>query len=177
MHVVGDIAYFSYDSFGLVAYRMADLIRPATEERPLVVPDGQAPDVCATITDVTKLSAKQGGVGECRPTAVGYFKLQNMAGRMHRSCVTPSTSDVTAARLFMTSQLFPTDYRDATGQVVNLDKPRLLFYVGYGDAGVVKLDWSDVANPKLMAIKGVIGGASGTAINNGRVYVAAVRAV
>ena len=29
VHVVGDIAYFSYDSFGLVAYRMADLIRPA----------------------------------------------------------------------------------------------------------------------------------------------------
>ena len=87
MHVVGDIAYFSYDSFGLVAYRMADLIRPATEERPVVVPVGQDPDVCATITDVTKLSAKQGGVGECRPTAVGYLKLQKYGEPM-----TPSTT-------------------------------------------------------------------------------------
>ena len=51
--------------------------------------------------------------------------------------------------------------------------PRLLFYVAYGDAGVLKLDWSDVAAPKLVAIKGVIGGAVATAIHNGRVYVAA----
>jgi hypothetical protein len=45
--------------------------------------------------------------------------------------------------------------------------------VGYGDAGVLKLDWSDPAKPTLMALKGVVGGAGGTAINNGRVYVAA----
>ena len=166
VHIVGDIAYFSYDSFGLVAYRMADLIRPAKEERPIVVPEGQDPEICATITDVTKLSAKQGGVGECRPTAVGYYKLQ-------KDTSDPSFATMDGGALYMTSQLFPTVYRDATGQVVTLDKPRLLFYVGYGAAGVVKLDWSDVANPKLMAIKGVIGGASGTAINNGRVYVAA----
>ncbi|TNF58270.1 MAG: hypothetical protein EP306_13525, partial [Burkholderiales bacterium] len=56
VHIVQDMAYFSYDSFGLVAYRMADLIRPATEERPAVVPVGQDPNICATITDVTKLS-------------------------------------------------------------------------------------------------------------------------
>ena len=43
----------------------------------------------------------------------------------------------------------------------------------YGAAGVVKLDWSNVAAPSVMAIKGVVGGASATAINNGRVYVAA----
>jgi hypothetical protein len=49
----------------------------------------------------------------------------------------------------------------------------LLFYVAYGDAGVLKLDWSDVAAPSIMAIKDVVGGAVGTAINNGRVYVAA----
>jgi len=163
VHIVGDIAYFSYDSFGLVAYRMADLVRPATEERPLVVPDGQDPEVCATITDVTKLSAKQGGVGECRPTAVGYFKLQFQAGY----------EELEGGALYMTSQPFPTVYRDASGAVVTLDKPRLLFYVAYGDAGVLKLDWSDVATPQLMAIKSVVGGAAGTAINNGRVYVAA----
>jgi hypothetical protein len=176
VHIVGDIAYFSYDSFGLVAYRMADLVRPATEERPLVVPEGQLPDICATITDVTKLSAKQGGVGECRPAAVGYFKLQRYEEVIDAAgvVVTPSIyADVEGGALYMTSQAFPTVYRDAAGQVVTLDKPRLLFYVAYGEAGVLKIDWSDVAKPSLMAIKGVIGGASATAINNGRVYVAA----
>jgi len=162
VHVVGDIAYFSYDSFGLVAYRMADLIRPAKEERPVVVPVGQDPEVCATITDVTKLSAKQGGVGECRPTAVGYFKLQKY-GEVKDAAgivVTPSPyADLDGGALYMTSQLFPGG--------------RLLFYVAYGDAGVIKLDWSNVATPSLMARKEVVGGAVGTAINNGRVYVAA----
>jgi len=163
VQIVNDIAYFSYDSFGLVAYRMADLIRPATEERPAVVPAGQDPNICSTITDVTKLSAKQGGVGECRPTAVGHFKLQAL----------PGYENVDGGALYMTPQYFPTKYRDATGKLITLFKPRLLFYVGYGDAGVVKLDWSDPANPVLLSIKGVIGGAAGTAINNGRVYTAA----
>jgi len=161
VHVIGDMAYFSYDSFGLVAYRMADLIRPATEERPAINP---TPDVCATITDVTKLSAKQGGVGECRPTAAGYFKLQKLAGY----------ENVDGGALYMTPQLFPANQLLSNGtSTYTLDKPRLLFYVGYGDAGVVKLDWSDLAKPSMMAIKGVVGGAAATAINNGRVYVAA----
>jgi hypothetical protein len=163
VHVVDDIAYFSYDSFGLVAYRMEDLIRPATEERPVVVPDGQDPDICATITDVTKLSAKQGGVGECRPIAIAQFKLQKL----------PGYEELDGGALYMTPQYFPTQYRDATGTLITLFQPRLLFYVGYGDAGVVKIDWSDPANPALMDIKEVIGGAVGTAINNGRVYVPA----
>jgi hypothetical protein len=154
VHVVGDIAYFSYDSFGLVAYRMADLIRPATEERPLVVPVGQAPDACTAVTDVTKLSAKQGGIAECRPAAVGYFKLQFQAGY----------EELEGGALYMTPQYFPARIWSA---------PRLLFYVAYGEAGVVKLDWSDVAHPRLMAIKEVVGGAAATAINNGHVYVAA----
>jgi len=37
----------------------------------------------------------------------------------------------------------------------------------------VKINWSDPENPALLAIKEVIGGAAGTAINNGRVYVPA----
>ena len=57
--------------------------------------------------------------------------------------------------------------------MITLAQPRLLFYVAYGDAGVIKLDWSNVATPTMMAIKGVVGGAVGTAINNGRVYVPA----
>jgi hypothetical protein len=164
VHVVGDTAYFSYDSFGLVAYRMADLILPVAEYEPAVKPDGQPVGICAT-AEVTKLSKKQGGVGECRPVAVGYFKLQKLAGY----------ETVDGGALYMTPQLFPANspFRDATGAVITLAKPKLLFYVGYGDAGVVKLDWSNVANPSMMAIKGVVGGAGGTAINNGRVYVAA----
>ena len=162
VHVVGDIAYFSYDSFGLVAYRMADLILPVAQYEPAVKPADQPVGICAT-AEVTKLSAKQGGVGECRPTAVGYFKLQKLAGY----------EEVDGGALYMTPQLFPTQYRDASGNVITLAQPRLLFYVGYGDAGVVKLDWSNVATPTMMAIKGVVGGAAGTAINNGRVYVPA----
>lgn len=153
VHVVGDMAYFSYDSFGLVAYRMADLIQPVAQYEPAVKPDGQAAGICATAA-VTKLSAKQGGVGECRPTAAGYFKLQKQAGY----------EALDGGALYMTPQYFPSTMWGAA---------RLLFYVGYGDAGVVKLDWSVPANPRLMAIKGVIGGAGATAINNGRVYVAA----
>jgi hypothetical protein len=162
VHIVGDVAYFSYDSFGLVAYRMADLIRPATEERPAINP---TPAVCAEITDVTKLSAKQGGVGECRPTAVGYFKLQFQ----------PGYEELDGGALYMTPQFFPanTPYINAAGVRTTSATPRLLFYVAYGDAGVLKLDWSDVAAPSILAIKDVVGGAVGTAINNGRVYVAA----
>lgn len=164
VQVIGDVAYFSYDSFGLVAYRMADLIRPATEERPLVVPTGQAADACAGVTDVTKLSAKQGGVAECRPAAAGYFKLQKLAGY----------EDVDGGALYMTPQYFPANRLLSNGSsVYRLDQPRLLFYVAYGDAGVVKLDWSNLAAPSMMAIKGVVGGAASTAIHNGRVYVAA----
>lgn len=152
IHIVGDVAYFSYDSFGLGAYRMADLIAPATDINPLC-------------TDPTKLSAKQGGPAECRPPLAGYFKLQKLAGY----------EDVDGGALYMTPQYFPanTPYINAQGQRAISATPRLLFYVGYGDAGVVKLDWSNVAAPQMLAIKGVIGGASATAIHNGRVYVAA----
>jgi len=176
VHIIDDIAYVSYDSFGLVAYRMEDLIRPATEERPAVVPAGQAPDVCSTITDVTKLSAKQGGVGECRPTAVGQFKLQKYLEVKDENgvVITPSPyAEMEGGALYMTPQYFPTQYRDETGKLITLFKPVLYFYVAYGDAGVVKIDWRDPANPTMVSIKEVIGGAVATAINNGRVYAAA----
>ena len=168
VHIVGDIAYFSYDSFGLVAYRMTDLVRPATEERPAINP---TPEVCATLTDVTKLSAKQGGVGECRPTAAGYLKLQKY---VDAEGLTPY-ADEGGGALYMTPQFFPanTPYINAAGVRTTSPTPRLLFYVGYGESGVVKLDWTDVAKPSIVAIKGVVGGAAATAIHNGRVYVAA----
>jgi hypothetical protein len=48
----------------------------------------------------------------------------------------------------------------------------VLLYVAYGAAGVIKLDWSDPARPVLLQIKDTAGKAVGTAIANGRVYVA-----
>lgn len=153
VHVVGDYAYFSYDSFGLVAYRMADLIQPVTEFRPAVVPAGQAPDACSLVTDVTKLSKKSGGTAECRPPSVGHFKLQTVAGY----------ENVDGGALYMRSQVLPSSWLTSGN--------RLLFYVAYGDAGVVKLDWSDPAKPTLMQVRDTVGSASATAVANGRVYV------
>jgi len=56
--VVDDHAYFTYDSFGVLAYRIADLIKP--------LPPGMDP------TDIWE----RGEIGE-RPIAVARFKLQD----------------------------------------------------------------------------------------------------
>jgi hypothetical protein len=56
--IVGDYAYFTYDSFGVLAYSIADLIKP--------LPEGMDP------TDIWE----RGQIGE-RPIAVARFKLQN----------------------------------------------------------------------------------------------------
>jgi len=167
VQIVGDYAFVSYDSFGIVAYTMASLIQPVAETVPPVVPAGQAADACAYVTDVTKLSPnKKNSSGfECRPTAVARYKLQ--ADPLHTEY-----AGVAGGAQHMTAQFFPVAYRDASGQVI-FGHPKLLLYVGYAEAGVIKLDWTDPAHPKLLDIKEVIGGASGTAINNGRVYVAA----
>ncbi|MDO8250562.1 MAG: hypothetical protein Q7T78_12725 [Rhodoferax sp.] len=160
VHVVGEHAYFSYDSFGLVVYKLADLIQPVVAFQPA----GQPAGACANVTDVTALSAKQGRTVDCRPESVGRFKLQ----------LQPGYETVDGGALYMTPQHFPANtlIRNAAGSVYTLTTPRVLFYVAYGDAGVVKLDWSDPANPKLMAIKDTVGAAAATAIANGRVYVA-----
>ena len=154
VQIVGDYAYVSYDSFGIVAYSMASLIQPVTETNPPVVPAGQLPGACATVTDVTKLSPnKKNSSGlECRPTAVARYKLQ--LDPLH-----PEYANADGGAQHMTAQFFPNLYRDATGQVIR-NRSRLLLYVAYAEAGVVKLDWTDPANPKLMAVKEVIGGAS-----------------
>ena len=159
VHVVGDYAYFSYDSFGLVAYKLADLIQPVVEFQPA----GQAPGACADVTDVTALSAKQGRTVDCRPESVGRFKLQTV----------PGYESLDGGALYMTSQYFPANTLLSNGSTTyTLDKARVLFYVAYGDAGVVKLDWSDPANPKMVSIQDTVGSASATAVANGRVYVA-----
>lgn len=112
---------------------------------------------------MTKLSPKQGGP-ECRPVAVGHFKLQFQPGH----------EDMEGGALYMTPQIFPADtlISDGAGNEYTLETPRLLFYVAYGDAGVIKLDWSNPASPSLMAIKDTVDAAAATAISNGRVYVA-----
>lgn len=56
--VVDDHAYFTYDSFGVLAYKIADLIKP--------LPEGMDP------TDIWE----RGEIGE-RPIAVARFKLQD----------------------------------------------------------------------------------------------------
>jgi hypothetical protein len=163
VHVVGEHAYFSYDSFGLVAYKLTDLVQPVVEFQP-TVPAGLPANACADVTDVTKLSTKQGRAVDCRPEDAGRFKLQ----------LQPGYEAVDGGALYMTSQYFPANtlLRNGAGTVYTLDKPRALFYVAYGAAGVVKLDWSDPAKPVMTAIKDTVGSAAATAIANGRVYVA-----
>ena len=66
VEVVGDNAYFGYDSFGLIAYSMADLVEP--------VPYG---------VDPTELFVKRNnGIVryDYRPEFLGKFKLQNVVG-------------------------------------------------------------------------------------------------
>jgi len=74
----------------------------------------------------------------------------------------------------MTAQYFPANrlLSDGSGRTYTLASPRVLLYVAYGYAGVIKLDWSDPANPVLLQHKDTAGKALATAIANGRVYVA-----
>ena len=66
VEVVGDIAYFGYDSFGLIAYSMADLVEP--------VPAGVNP------TELFK-KRNNGTVSyDYRPEFLGKFKLQEEEG-------------------------------------------------------------------------------------------------
>jgi len=139
--VINDYAYVSYDSFGLVAYKMTDLIKPISEVDPMC-------------TDPTKLFDPQTGL-DCRPTAVARYKLQ--ADPLH-----PEFASLSGGAQYMTAQVFPAP----------LGLQRLLFYVAYAGAGVIKLDWSDPTNPILLQHHDTVGKAVDTAIANGRVYVA-----
>ncbi|OGU20396.1 MAG: hypothetical protein A2X85_07705 [Geobacteraceae bacterium GWF2_54_21] len=64
--VVGDYAYFTYDSFGVVCYSLADLIAP--------LPAGVLP------TEVWKKSNTSVLLYDYRPVAVSRFKLQLVPG-------------------------------------------------------------------------------------------------
>jgi hypothetical protein len=115
VQIVNNYAYISYDSFGLVAYTMADLIKPIDQIDPLC-------------TDPAKVFDRHTQV-DCRPEAVGRYKLQ--ADPLHTEYAL-----VNGGAQNMTAQLFPTG--------------RLLFYVAYAQGGVIKLDWSNPANPVLL---------------------------
>ena len=49
---------------------------------------------------------------------------------------------------------------------------RLVFYVGYGAAGLVRVDWTNPAAPVLLDVAPTVGEATSVAIANGRVFVA-----
>lgn len=161
VQIVADMAYVSYDSFGLVAYRMADLIQPLAEYQP----PGQAAGVCAGV-DPTEVFNKQTQL-DCRPLAVSRYKLQ--ADPLH-----PEYALVDGGAQYMTAQYFPANklLRNGEGGLYVLDQPRVLLYVAYAQGGVIKLDWSNPANPVLMQRQDTSGKAVATAIANGRVYVA-----
>lgn len=64
--IAGDYAFFSYDSFGVVCYSIADLIK--------ALPAGVSP------TEVWKKSLTGQLVYDYRPVAVSRFKLQYVPG-------------------------------------------------------------------------------------------------
>jgi hypothetical protein len=133
VEVVGDKAYFSYDSFGVLCYSMADLIAP--------VPDGVDPtEIFLKILDGTVIY-------DYRPVALGRFKLQFAPGY--------ETVDGGAVRM---------DYTTVGG--------RLNLYVAFGEAGLIKIDFTDPATPLLVSRTDTSAEASDVVISNGRVYVA-----
>ncbi|HEY0824299.1 MAG TPA: hypothetical protein VGD76_10970, partial [Ramlibacter sp.] len=155
VQIAGDVAYISYDSFGLVAYRMADLIKPLSA----------VSTACAAV-DPTEAFNRQTGL-DCRPPQAARYKLQ-------ADPLNPQFAEVEGGAQSMTLQYFPANtlIDDGTGRRYTLTTPRVLLYVAYAQAGVIKLDWSDLANPKLLQHQETAGKAVGTAIANGRVYVA-----
>ena len=128
--VMGAYAYFTYDSFGVLCYSIADLIEP--------VPDGIPP---------TKIWKNQAGVlqYDYRPLALGEFRLREEPG-----------------------------YEDWGGGALNMNHTEIggepVLYVAYGVAGVVKLTWSDPANPILVDVVPTLGECTAIALSNGRLY-------
>lgn len=131
--VIGDLAYFTYDSFGVVVYALSDLVAP--------LPPGVDP------TDLFSKQTSGTVLYDHRPVAVGRFKLQLVPG-----------------------------WEEVDGGAVRLDWKvqggRLLLYVAFGEAGLLKLDFTDPAAPILLARADTAAEASDVVIADGRVYVA-----
>jgi len=131
--VVDDHAFFTYDSFGIVSYSIADLIAPLLEG-----------------TDPQDIWPK--GEVDQRPIAAARFKLQD-------------------ASMFGSAELAGWGGGSAGMDVVSVNG-KDLFYVAYGDAGVIKIDWTDPSAPVLMEHANTVGFASDVVVINGRVYAA-----
>ncbi|MBI5556844.1 MAG: carboxypeptidase regulatory-like domain-containing protein [Deltaproteobacteria bacterium] len=133
VEVIGDKAYFTYDSFGVLCYAMADLIA--------AVPEGVSP------TELFLKNLDGTVVYDYRPVALGRFKLQYVPG-----------------------------YETVAGGAVRMDYTRqnggLYLYVGFGEAGLVKIDYTDSANPLLAGHYDTAAEAVDVVIANGRLYVA-----
>jgi len=130
---VGDHAIFTYDSFGIVAYSIADLIEP-------LVPGTDPQDIW-----------EPGTVGQ-RPVATARFKLQDPA-------------------MFGSADLEGWSGGSSGMEVLHVNG-RDLFYVAYGEAGVIKIDWTVPATPVLVEHYNTVGTAHDVTVVNGRVYVA-----
>lgn len=133
--VVGNHVYFTYDSFGVVVYRTADLIAPLIEG-----------------TDPNQIWTLGGSGDDQRPNAVARFKLQDPT-------------------LFGLVDLVGWAGGAAGMDVVQVNG-RNLFYIAYGDAGVIKVDWSNPAAPVLLQHTNTVGFAYDIDVVNGRAYVA-----
>ncbi|GIU00029.1 hypothetical protein TSL6_05350 [Sulfurovum sp. TSL6] len=131
--VVGNHAFFTYDSFGVVCYSIADLIAP--------LPAGVDPQDIWT----------PGTVGY-RPEATARFKLQNR-------------------EMFGRAELAEWSGGAAGMDVVSVNG-RYIFYIAYGDAGVIKINWTNPATPVLMEHADTVGFASDVTVINGHAYVA-----
>ena len=133
MEVIGDKAYFTYDSFGVLCYAMSDLVAP--------VPDGIDP------TDLFKKELEGTVIYDVRPAALAQFKLQYV----------PGYETVSGGAVKMA-------YTQVAG--------KLMLYVAFGEAGVVKIDYTDPAAPVLVEpLLNTAAEASDVAIANGRLYV------
>jgi len=130
--VVGNYAFFTYDSFGVLAYNIADLINPVPHQ-----------------------GTEMGRNG--RYDAVGYLKLQDAS---------TYTNDLVAG----------TDFTEWSGGASGIDavivNGKTYIYVAYGNAGAIKIDWTDAANPVLVDHADTAGSATDIVVWNGRVYVA-----
>ena len=132
VEVIGDKAYFTYDSFGVLCYAMSDLVAP--------VADGVDP------TELFKKALDGSIIYDLRPAFLGRFQLQAV----------PGYEEVSGGAVKMA-------YTEVGG--------KLMQYVAFGEAGLVKIDYTDPTNPLFVAIKNTASECVAVAVANGRLYV------
>ncbi|PKM82329.1 MAG: hypothetical protein CVU89_04815 [Firmicutes bacterium HGW-Firmicutes-14] len=98
-------------------------------------------------TDVWKKNQSGVLLYDYRPEAVSRFKLQYV----------PGYEDWAGGA-------FKMDYTEVNG--------KLVFYVAFAEAGVLKINWTDPANPVLEEVAPTVGECTAVVVSNGRVYAA-----